>query len=53
MKTYLFISKNSSLTITLSADNEEEAQEAINTVIIPQHNDFRMEEVDDEEDESF
>ena len=44
--TYTFTSKNTSVVITLSADNYQTAQEEIDNLIIPEMNDFRLEEIE-------
>ncbi len=48
MKTYLFVSKNSSACITLSAPNEDEAWKTLEGLVKPESNDFRLDE--EEED---
>lgn len=44
--TYIFASRNTSVVITLTADNDQEAQEEIHNLIIPEMNDFRLEEIE-------
>lgn len=44
--TYIFASRNTSVVITLTADNNQEAQEEIDNLIIPEMNDFRLEEIE-------
>lgn len=44
MKTYIFVSKNSSITITLNAHSEEEAFEIMDNLVTKECNDFRLSE---------
>lgn len=44
--TYVFASRNTSVVITLSEDTEEEAWELLNSFIVPEMNDFRLEEIE-------
>ena len=46
MKTFIFVSKNSSITITLSANSEAEAFEIMDNMITKECNDFRLSELD-------
>lgn len=46
--TYIFASKNTSVVITLSADTEKEAWELLKEFIIPEMNDFRLEEIEED-----
>ena len=48
MKTYIFVSKNSSWTIILNAESEEEAQSDLEEKL-GNWNDFRLDEVEDDE----
>ena len=44
--TYVFASRNTSAVFTLSADTEKEAWELLKEFIIPEMNDFRLEEIE-------
>ncbi len=46
-QTYIFASKNSSGTHTVVATSEEEAWEILNNEITPEQNDYRLEEIEE------
>lgn len=51
MKTFVFLSKNSSVIISLSAYSLKEAQEEINNLVNSTENDFRCEDNDGEDED--
>lgn len=46
--TYIFSSSNTSMSIILTADSEEEVWKEIEDTVKPEANDFRLSEVEDD-----